>query len=163
MKNKTASIRSKQARSAFTLTELLVLLAVICVLGAIVMPPIYRTRIDMNEAAAKELLQMLHTSQTSWKQHTGSWARLHSVAYAPGPPSDLEPFMPFVHASEDGVAHVGGYRFTQTLDSRGIPNGCVAAPITPNFSGRLSYTLDYASGEIVELDPGSTANSSAAF
>jgi type II secretory pathway pseudopilin PulG len=149
MKNKFSPIRN-QARSAFTLTELLVLLVVVCLVGAFVMPPIYRTRLKMNESAAKEVLQMLGSAQVTWKQETGSWARLSGIAYAPGPPSDLEPFMPFLHASELGVAHLGGYKFRQTLDAHGIPTGCVAAPITPGFSGKNSFTLDYKTQAIAE-------------
>lgn len=163
MKNRNQGPRQNQARSAFTLTELIVLLVAICVLGAFAMPPIYRTRIKMNESAARETLQMLRTAQLSWKQHTGSWARLHSVAYAPGPPSNLEPFLPFLHASEDGVAHLGGYRYSQILDANGVPDGCVAEPITPKFSGRNSFALNYQSGEVIELQGVATANNSAAF
>ncbi len=163
MKNKFFVSRKNQARSAFTLTELIVLLTVICVIGAFAMPPIYRTRLKRNEASARETLQMLHSAQVSWKQHTGSWARLPSVAYAPGPASELEPFLPFIHASEDGVAYLGGYRYSQTLNPNGIPDGCLAEPITPNFSGRLLFALNYESGEIVELPGLGAANNSNAF
>ncbi len=149
MKNKFSPIRN-QARSAFTLTELLVLLLVVCMVGAFVLPPIYRTRLNINEGAAKEVLQMLGSAQVTWKQETGSWARLSGIAYAPGPPSDLEPFMPFLQTNGPGVAHLGGYKFSQTLDVNGIPTGCVAAPITPGFSGKASFTLDYETQKIAE-------------
>lgn len=158
MKNKFLAPRNNQARSAFTLTELIVLLAIICALGAFIMPPIYRTRLDMNESAARETLHMLHSAQVSWKQHTGSWARLQSVAYAPGPASELEPFMPFLSGNEEGVAYLGGYRFSQTLDVTGTPDGCIAEPITKGFSGKVRFSLNYETGEIMELPGLATAN-----
>jgi type II secretory pathway pseudopilin PulG len=163
MKNRFFVSRKNQARSAFTLTELIFMLVVICILGAFAMPPIYRTRLTRNEESARETLQMLHSAQVSWKQRTGSWARLHLIAYAPGPPSDLEPFLPFIHANEDGVAYLGGYRYSQTLNANGIPYGCFADPITPHFSGRLHFDLNYETGEVVEMAGLDAANNSKAF
>ena len=95
---------------------------------------------------------MLASAQITWKEETGSYAKLHAISSAPGGPSDLEPFLPFLEIGDLGIANLGGYRYTQTLDSSESPDGCVAEPITRGFSGETIFSLNYATGELTELE-----------
>jgi type II secretory pathway pseudopilin PulG len=140
------------ARSGFSLAELVALLAVITAIGAFAMPRLYRERPAENEAAAVDVLQMLGSAQKSHRHATARWAQLFEIQFAPGRSSnDLEPFMPFFSGS-DNFVNYGGYHFLELTDSSGSPSGCLAAPITPGFSGNQVFRLDYASGDIERLN-----------
>jgi type II secretory pathway pseudopilin PulG len=150
---RNSKLDKTQARSGFSLAELVVLLALLCIVGAFAMPRLYESRMALNENAAKEVLLMLASAQTVWREEMGSYARLRSISFAPGDPSDLEPFLPFLQAGELGFTNLGGYRYTQTLNSSEMPDGCVAEPITRGFSGKAIFSLNYATGELTELEP----------
>jgi type II secretory pathway pseudopilin PulG len=142
---------SPQARSGFSLTELVILLVVLTALGAFAMPKLYRPRPAVNEASAVDVLNMLGSAQRSHRQATGSWAELFQIQFAPGrEPNDLAPFMPFFSGS-DNFVNYGGYHYLELVDLNGRPAGCLATPITPGFSGRKTFRLTYADGSIEVL------------
>ena len=135
----------------FTLVELLLVVAIIGILGAIAAPALQRARMSGNEAAAIGSLRAINSAETNYASAAGrgGFAVLLSVLADPCPNSSIGFISPDL--SQD-PARKSGYDITLTPGGSAVPgqmdcNGvatqsayyATAAPISVGISGARSF------------------------
>ena len=141
-------ISSNARPSGFRLSDFVLLLLVLVVLGLVFMPKLYGDRSADNERQAQDMLRMIAAAQEGLREVEGEYAQLFRLQFAPGrEPNQFEPMLPFLPASAD-FAHYGGYTFQEVRDNLKRPIGCIAEPRTPPFSGERVFKIRYG-----EIDP----------
>jgi prepilin-type N-terminal cleavage/methylation domain-containing protein len=133
---------------AFSLIELLIVVAIILVIAAIAIPSLIRSRIAADQASAIESLRVLGTSEVTYAAIFGSGYSSTLAALGPVPPGDV------ATASAAGLiddllasGYKSGYHFTYTptlLDPSGRYNGytILADPLQVGISGVNFYYED---------------------
>lgn len=115
---------------AFSLIELLIVVAIILIIAAIAIPNLMRSRIVANQASAIQSLRMLHTAEVTYSSTYG--VGFASTLLALGPPASGSPVGVSAAALIDSILAAGvksGYIFTYT-------------PALPDASGKYyGYTL----------------------
>lgn len=61
--------KNRTTRSAFTLIELMIVVAIIAIIAAIAIPSLLRSRISSNEVSAAGTLRSIVTSESTWRQN----------------------------------------------------------------------------------------------
>ena len=133
---------------AFSLIELMIVVAIILVIAAIAIPSLIRSKIAANQASAIESLRVIGTSEVTYAATYGGGYSTTLAAMGPIPPGAV------ATASAAGLiddllasGSKSGYSFTYTptlLDSTHRYNGYVvlANPITPGTTGADYYYED---------------------
>lgn len=115
----------------FTLVEIMIVVAIIALLGAIAIPNLLRARLDANEATAEAALRTINTSAQSY--------RAVSTTY-PGSLSELSGAIPPYIDSVLGTGTKNGYDFSITSTSNTF--SATARPQVFGQSGRRSFFVD---------------------
>ncbi len=148
--------RTRRSERGYTLTELLVLIALITVLSLWGLPRALEPRLRLNETSAVELLRVLQSGRLAWEQQTGVPVTLVQLTGYLLPDEEAElprSLMPHgFFLRDDGAVLRGGYRFRESYDRSAGPLGCWAWPKLREYSGREVYWLDYATGEVFRVD-----------
>ena len=133
---------------AFSLIELMIVVAIILVIAAIAIPSLLRSKIAANQASAIESLRVIGTSEVTYAATYGTGYSTHSRLDGPHPHGAL------ATASAAGLiddllasGSKSGYTFTYTptlLDSTGRYNGytVLANPIVAGTTGVDYYYED---------------------
>jgi prepilin-type N-terminal cleavage/methylation domain-containing protein len=135
-------------RRAFTLIELLIVIAVIAVLASMAIPSMLSSRRAANEASAISTMRLLMNSQESFR------ARHNPPVYA-----NLDDLR--AAGLIDPVVHSGyksGYRFTLTLEAGGAGYNVAAAPT--EGAGDRQFFLDTSGVIRANWNAPATADSS---
>lgn len=115
----------------FTLVEIMIVVAIIALLGAIAIPNLLRARLDANEATAEAALRTINTSAQSY--------RAVSTTY-PGSLNELAIAIPPYIDSVLGTGAKNGYNFSITSTSNTF--SATARPQVFGQSGRRSFFVD---------------------
>jgi prepilin-type N-terminal cleavage/methylation domain-containing protein len=133
---------------AFSLIELLIVVAIILVIAAIAIPSLIRSRIAADQASAIESLRVLGTSEVTYAAIFGNGYSTTLAALGPVPPGAVA--TPSAAGLIDDLLASGyksGYHFTYTptlLDPTGRYNGytILADPLQVGISGLDFYYED---------------------
>ncbi len=117
---------------AFTLVEIMIVVAIIALLAALVIPSLLRAKIAANDASAKTDLRTLSTaSETYANANNGDY------------PTDIADLTgatpPYVVNLNPCNTQKSGYNFVCTMDSVGYT--FIASPISVGGSGTTTYTI----------------------
>lgn len=121
----------------FTLVEIMIVVAIIALLGAISIPNLLRTRINANEAAAQVTLKAIVSAETAYHSVNATYATIGQLA------GENPPFMEDV-----SIGSRQGYNFncpTVLPDSY----SCTAEPAFCNITGIRNFTIS-TGGDITE-------------
>jgi len=133
---------------AFSLVELLIVIAIILVIAAIAIPSLLRSKIAANQASAIESLRVIGTSEVTYAAIYGNGYSATLATMGPVPSGSV------ATASAAGLLDdllaggaKSGYAFTYTptlLDSTGRYNGytVLANPVVPGTTGIDFYYED---------------------
>jgi type IV pilus assembly protein PilA len=121
-----------RARTGFTLVEIMIVVAIICLLAAISIPNLLRARLSANESSAIESLRTIVSAAHTYR------ASGNTMGY-PANLSDLVTNPPFIDpVLGSGEKH--GYRFTLSGDSAQFT--ATAVPVSVNRSGVRRFFVD---------------------
>ncbi|HSL20035.1 MAG TPA: type II secretion system protein [Vicinamibacterales bacterium] len=139
---------------AFTLVELLIVIAVVSILFSIAVPFVLSARMSSHEAAAINTLVAINNAQSAFKDACGHGRYAASLTGLGTPvPSTGEAFLSPDLTSGDDVIK-SGYRFVLTSNAEAVPvpacNGTgavdgyavTADPVTPGSSGRRFFATN---------------------
>ena len=123
---------------AFTLVEIMIVLLIIGILVLIALPGVLRSRMNANDAYAKQVLRSM-SSACEWYL-----ANSNSTGYPVSEIVLLAAAPPYLNSGYCGTT-VSGYAYTCVLD----PNGytVTATPTTVGSSGTTTYTV--ATGGVI--------------
>lgn len=129
----------KMKRKAFTLVEIMLVVAIIGLLVAIAVPNFHKMRMKSNEAAAKAALQSIATAEISYHSEHSDYGTLTELDTDEYVDEDLE---------GDGTLKKHGYIFETPAGDISATNFCVIAnPETFRTTGELAFCI-YSSGSI---------------
>lgn len=129
-------------RSGFTLVEIMIVIAIIALLGAINAPNLLRARLAANESAATAALRTISSAAHTYRAANPGYPENLSVLY-----DDLTP--PYIDVVLAGGTK-SGYSFNLTGIDPDANNNCQgflaqAAPVTVGFTGRRFFSVDTSS------------------
>ena len=135
---------------AFSLIELLIVVAIILIIAAIAIPNLLRSRIAANQASAVQSLRVIHAAEVTYfsQYGIGFVATLTQL----GPPAPGNPPSSTAAGMLDSILVGGiksGYSFIYAPtnpDTNGYFNGYTinANPTTPGTSGTAYYFTDHS-------------------
>ena len=150
--SRSAGRRAQGFRAAFTLIELMIVVAIIAIIAAIAIPNLLRARLQSNEASAVENLRTISTAQISYHTAKGIYGTFEELATA-------DPESGFLVKTWAQDVIKGGYRFAMDAVTDG-DFVCYADPRVEGKSGNRFFRVD-ASGVIryaLGARPDETAN-----
>jgi type IV pilus assembly protein PilA len=143
---RTGLSRRSLLRNGFSLMELLIVIAILLIIGAVAIPKVGVALMSGREAAALKAVQTINAVQA---QYNGQFSRYASSLAELGPPASGQPGPNGADLIGKDLASgiKGGYQFTV----QGSPSGYTvnANPVTFGSSGRRTFFSD-ASGIIRE-------------
>jgi len=121
-------------RRAFTLVEIMIVVAIVALLAAIAIPNLLRARLNANESAA---IASLRSISTACEEYRGAQ---DPNSYPPDMSTMVNAIPPYVDPVL-GSGHKSGYSFQYVLTA---PNEyhAVAAPEVVNITGIRSFFVD---------------------
>ena len=119
------------AKKAFTLIEILIVVAIIALLGAIAVANLLRAKVNANESAAIASLSTISTGQQGWRGSHSSFASSLSDLG-----NEIPPYIDSILAS----GQKEGYNFEVT-SATGSSFVAIANPITQGSTGIRSYCI----------------------
>lgn len=129
----------KKNEKAFTLVEIMIVVAIIGLLASIAIPNLIRARLNANESAAKASLRTIGTAMESYRA-------ADPTSVYPSALTDLSGATPPYIDSVLGAGSKQGYTFSApTVGSNGNTYYITAAPITANVTGTNSFCIDHTS------------------
>jgi prepilin-type N-terminal cleavage/methylation domain-containing protein len=132
-------IRTNRRRRGFSLMELLIVVAILMIIGAIAIPRINTAMMNAKEMAATRELHNLITAQT---QYMSQFSRYATSLQELGPPTSGQPNPSGADLITADMAkgEKNGYRFTL----QGTPQGFFiqAVPVTFGTTGRRTFYTD---------------------
>jgi prepilin-type N-terminal cleavage/methylation domain-containing protein len=148
--------RRRRARRGFSLMELLIVVAILLIIGAIAVPKLSVAMMNAREMAAVRQIHTLHTVQAQYMSQFGRYAA--SLAEL-GPPSGGQPGP--AGADLIGQDFAQGVKNGYNFKLEATPTGYVvnAIPATPGTTGRRTFFSDQ-SGIIRENWGAEPANAS---
>jgi prepilin-type N-terminal cleavage/methylation domain-containing protein len=148
----------RNSRRGFSLTELLIVIAIILIIVAAALPRLTRARMFAEETAAIRAVSVIHTAQTQYYSQFGRYAS--SLAEL-GPPASGTPGPAGADLidRELGEGRKGGYLFTVTGDPQGYK--VTAVPKQFGTNGSRTFYSDqtqiirnrFANEPATEQDP----------
>jgi type IV pilus assembly protein PilA len=146
--------------AGFSISELVVILAILLVIVAIAVPNLLHSKLSENESAAVSSLGTLNSSCASYLMLYGGY---------PKSLSNLGPDNPAHSASADLLDSAlvsgtkSGYVFTYTAGAAGVSGNILsysitANPITPGTTGRRGFFTDQSG--VIRANKGGTADAS---
>jgi len=129
----------RNPRKGFSLVELLIVIAIILIIGAIAVPKLNRTRMYSQEMAAIRHVHAVHTAQTQYYSQFGKYAQ-NLTELGPPPSGGPSPAAADLLPSDLSGGTKGGY----TFQVQGGPAGYTvnANPVAYNSSGSRSFFSD---------------------
>ena len=126
----------RQSRRGFSLTELLIVIAIILIIVAAALPRLTKARMFAEETAAIRAVSVVHTAQTQYYSQFGRYAATLTEL---GPPvsGNAGPTGADLVDRELGEGHKGGYLFTV----QGTPQGYVVQGTPKQFGTNGSRTF----------------------
>ena len=126
----------RQSRRGFSLTELLIVIAIILIIVAAALPRLTRARMFAEETAAIRAVSVIHTAQTQYYSQFGRYATTLSELGTPASGA-AGPAGADLLDRELGEGRKGGYLFTV----QGNPQGYVVAGTPKQFGTNGSRTF----------------------
>ncbi len=127
-------LRSKNSRQAFTLVEILIVVAIMGLLVATAVPSFIRVRINANEDVIRSNLRTFSTSNESYR------ALQNPPVYSPDIPTLINERYLDQTWLNPGNKH--GYSFVYMRDGTGALYSLEADVLTPNVTGTNYYCVD---------------------
>ena len=118
-------------KKAFTLVEIIIVVAIIVLLAAIAIPNLLRARLNANEASAIAALKTLSSAMETYFVSQRTYPAALSSLVGANPP--------YIDAVL-GSGNKSGYLFN--LSGGGNTYSVVATPLTPNVTGVRSFFID---------------------
>jgi type IV pilus assembly protein PilA len=129
----------KRQRRAFSLIELMIVIAIMLIIAVIAIPNLRRAKMHAHEVAAVKTIQTIHTAQAQYETQFGRFAS--SLAEL-GPPQGGQPGPQAADLVDSDLAagEKSGHRFALT----GSPSGYVvsAVPVAYNVTGTCTFYSD---------------------
>jgi prepilin-type N-terminal cleavage/methylation domain-containing protein len=130
---------ARHKRRGFSLMELLIVVAILLIIGAIAVPKLNVAMMNAREMAAVRQIHTLHTVQAQYMSQFGRYAAsLSELGGAPG--SQVGPSSAGLIAEDLAGGEKNGYKFTLT----GAPTGYVISvvPVGYGTTGRRTFYSD---------------------
>jgi type IV pilus assembly protein PilA len=169
---KRPGMQDVDAADGFTLVELLVVVTIISIVGAIAVPTLLRGRITANEAAAIGSLRAINSAQSAYSSSAaaGNYAPLLSILVLPCPGGAIGFISPdlandpsqksgYVVTLSPGTAPAGGPDCNGTPTRQGYY--LTAVPSSIGTSGHRAFAS--SSRNVVFFDPNGVAPTEAAM
>ncbi|MFA5039125.1 MAG: hypothetical protein WC732_05530 [Candidatus Omnitrophota bacterium] len=121
-----------QLRSGFTLVEIMVIIAVIIVIGAIGIPGLMRSRVNANEASAVAALKTLSAASVTYRAAHTSYPSKLSELYQEGGAQYIDSIL--------ASGSRQGYNYTLSGDEDGF--NLTAVPAKPGITGTRYFFVD---------------------
>jgi len=131
--------RNRNRRRGFSLMELLIVVAILLIIGAIAVPKLNTAMMNAREMAAVRQIHTVHTVQAQYMSQFGRYAA--SLAEL-GPPASGQPGPTGADLIGQDMATgiKNGYQFTVQVSPTGYTIN--ANPITPGTTGRRTFYSD---------------------
>lgn len=134
----------RQGRRGFSLTELLIVIAIILIIVAAALPKLTKARMFATETAAIRAVSVVHTAETQYYSQFGRYATSLTEL---GPPTSGTAGPNGADLLDGQLANgeKGGYRFTV----QGTPTGYVVSAIPTQFGTSGSRTFYSDQSQII--------------
>lgn len=119
-------------RRAFTLVEIMIVVAIIALLAAIAIPKLLSARLQTNEASAQAALETIAKAEVTYRSANASYATLAQLGAPPTGPA-------YIDAALAGGTK-SGYNFA-TKDVQAGSFCASAVPATANVTGVRSFCV----------------------
>jgi prepilin-type N-terminal cleavage/methylation domain-containing protein len=132
--------RRNRRRSGFSLMELLIVVAILMIIGAIAIPRINIALMNAKEMAATRELHNLITAQTQYMSQFGRYAQSLQELGPPASAGQAGPNGADLVTKEMSNGSKNGYKF----NLQATPQGFIvqAVPVTFNNTGRRTFYTD---------------------
>jgi prepilin-type N-terminal cleavage/methylation domain-containing protein len=126
-------------RRGFSLMELLIVVAILLIIGAIAVPKLNTARMQTQEMAAIRQIGTIHTAQTQYMSQFGRFAAT-LVELGPGAGKAVGPSAADLIPGDLAQGEKTGYKFTLQGTQEGYTVN--ATPVTFNSTGRRTFFSD---------------------
>ena len=137
--NRKCPRRATKSRRGFSLMELLIVVAILLIIGAIAVPKLNVAMMNAREMAAVRQIHTIHTVQAQYMSQFGKYA---TVMTELGPPAGGAPGPAAADLIADDLAkgEKNGYRFAVAGSATGYT--VLAIPSTYGTTGRRTFFSD---------------------
>jgi len=129
----------RKLKKAFTLVEIMIVVAIIAILAGVAIPNLLRARVNAHEASAKSILKTVANALESYYAINNLYPSSTSSLMGSPPPYLNKDFFTGNH---------GGYAFTATLTD--YTYDLLAVPVNTS-SGASSFTM--STGQLLSSNP----------
>jgi len=121
-----------KSRQAFTLVEIMIVVAIIALLTSLAIPNLLRAKISSNDAQAKAVLRTMSTASESFANENNGLYPTDSTSLTGATP-------PYIVIVDPCFTTKSGYDFTCTMAIGGYT--FIATPVNVGGSGTTTYTM----------------------